>query len=474
MDLASTVFSAEEQQAAARQYLWGRANLKWALHSGQKEIYRYVQQKYEEGERRFVLLCGRRYGKTRYLVTEAFARALAKPNQRILYASLTWKSAVDYVLPEVQYLCEYAPDHLCPKVVGGDIRFPNGSVIVLRGCEDQAKANRLRGPKAHWAYVDEAGFIEDLDYVVNSVISWQLLTTDGGVTLASSPPLSAGHKFVQYLVDAEVKGTLIRRKTEDAPHVTPAILAKLCADMGGPKSTVWKREGLAQLVTDESKAVLPEFQDMEGVVVVPHASLTVPAFCFWFVAADLGYLDLTAILMAYYDFDRGKTVVISEKILRKPTSHDVQEATQKLEAEFSIIPETRVVDTSLFTIADLHKLQPEEEEARRWRPTRKDDREAAINAVRLALVRQQVEISDRCRTLIAHCRHAIWNTSRTQFSRSADDGHYDAVAALIYLIRSIDKTRNPYPQTPYISFNQHNPGVSPAPVAIIGSGKKRI
>jgi hypothetical protein len=447
-----TSYGPEAARIAARGVLWEHGDLSWALHADQVAARGTVWSAFDSGVRRAVLLCGRRWGKTRLLVVDAVEFALKNPKSRILYAALTWSSAQEFVLPELRSLSECASPESKPKIVDGDVFFPNGSTIIIRGCEDRLKADRLRGPKAHRAYVDEAGFIEELDYVVRSVVSWQLLTTDGCLWLASSPPVSAGHPFVGYVADAEARGAFVRRRTRDAPHITPEALEKMCVEMGGPTSTEWLREGEAQIVTDATRAVIPEWLEAEadivglrgdtGYIEPNGAPWPDPPRRHWYVAADLGYLDLTVVLLGWWDFERTRYVIEDERVLTRPTSADVQAAAAEMEREHGAVPEARVADAPAITIADLARLQ-HTEEAAQWRLPWKDDKEGAVNAVRLAVSRREMLVHPRCRHLVAHCRHAVWNKQRTDFERSADLGHYDAVDALVYFVRTVDRTRNP-------------------------------
>jgi hypothetical protein len=82
--------------------------------------------------------------------------------------------------------------------------------------------------------------------------------------------------------------------------------------------------------------------------------------------------------------------------------------------------------------------------------TRKDNKEAAINNVRLKIANRDIVINPKCKTLISHLKNATWEKTNSrkgyrQFARSADNGHYDAVDALIYLIRNVVYGKNPYP-----------------------------
>jgi hypothetical protein len=446
---AVATHGAEVMTAAARAMLWRRGDLSWALHSGQHEARHLLNLAERRGERRSVWMCGRRWGKTRMAVVDAMEFALKRPGSRIPYGALTWQSATDFVFPEVEYLREWAPAGEKPEIVDGEVRLPNKSVIVVSGCEDERKANRLRGPAADRAYIDEAGFIDVLPYVVNSVVEWQLLTRDGTMILASSSPLTPAHPFVDFVNESERNGTLITRTTPDAPHITATALAKMCQKMGGATSTEWRREALCEIITDESRAVIPEWGPNADRIVV--SEWPAAPYRHWYVAADLGYVDLTAVLLAWYDFAAGKLIVEDEAILVRPTSGDIQSATAEMERRH--IPDgqevaSRVADAPLITIADLAKLQPNDTpEQLRWRVTQKDDLEGAINAVRLSVARGEIIINKRCTTLLRHISTAIWNKGRTAFDRSdaAGIGHFDALAALVYLNRSIRRGENPYP-----------------------------
>jgi hypothetical protein len=432
--------------ASARAILWKRGDLSWALHSGQHEARHMVRVAEMQGERRSVWMCGRRWGKTRMAVVDALEFAIKKPGSRIPYGALTWQSATDFVFPEVDFLREWAPAGEKPEIVDGEVRLPNKSVIVVSGCEDERKANRLRGPAADRAYIDEAGFIDVLPYVVNSVVEWQLLTRDGTMILASSSPLTPAHPFVDFVEESRLNGTLICRTTPEAPHITPTALAKMCQKMGGATSTEWRREALCEIITDEARAVVPEWGPNQDRIVVndwPAAP-----YRHWYVAADLGYVDLTAVLLGWYDFAAGKLIVEDERILVRPTSGDIQAATAEMEQRYQADVQSRVADAPLITIADLAKLQPVgTPEHLRWRVTGKDNLEGAINAVRLLVARGELIINKRCSTLIRHIGTAIWNKGRTAFDRSdaAGIGHFDALAALVYLNRSVRRGDNPYP-----------------------------
>jgi hypothetical protein len=457
----------EEARAVSRTALWRQGILTWALHDRQIADAAHVAETYRRGIRRHVRLCGRRYGKTRGMIVDVFEHCLRTPGARVPYAAMTWQSASDFVLPEAEYLIAAAPANEKPEIVGGDIRFPNGSVIVVAGCEDKRKANRLRGPRATRAVIDESAFIDVLDYVAEDVIAAQLLTTDGMLLMGTSAPESPAHVFcTRYLVDAKKRDAMVFARTEDAPHIARASLERFYAELGGPNSVKKRRECDCEIMVDEVRAVIPEMNvhgryplmhgDIEVAPPVVHDLSTVPRWRDWYVSADTAYNDLTVVLIGWVDFPNARLVVEDEAVLVRPNSADIQAAAHALEQKWVSRGDhvrSRTADAAGIVLAEMRSLQPKEADDRLyWRAPFKDTVEAGVNAVRLLVERHKLVVNPRCRTLIAHLEGAVWNTPKTDFLRTdvrvepdgnITGGHFDALAALIYLVRAANLSRNP-------------------------------
>lgn len=476
----------EKAVEAMRWALWRRGELSWNLHDLQLQWGEMCRDVYARKLRLFLLLCARRVGKTRWMVTDAFEHCLAVKGARVPYAALTEVSCREFVFPEADALIMTAPPELRPERVGHEIRFKNGSRIIVYGCEDEGKADRLRGPRATRAYVDEAGFIDILPYVVNSVLSFQLLTTGGMMILGCSPPKSAGHPFVKYVNDARKDNSIVTARTIDAPHISQEDIETLKKQLGGEDSIDWRREAMCEILTDPTRAVIPEWTDVKGKVVVKEWE--VPQFALWTIAADLGYVALTVVLALFYDFKRAKLVCWDERVLIRPTSRDVQDAAEDLEREHRFDPVKRTADANYTTLADLRFLQPVPRDAngvplppeldekgvpkepRYWHLPGKDDLQAQVNALRVGLRSGEIVIHERCKTVIAHCETAIWNKQKTKFEASSLErkvtesssqveqaGHFDALAALIYGNREADKVTNPWPDRVVEVEDRHVP-----------------
>jgi hypothetical protein len=333
--------------------------------------------------------------------------------------------------------------------------FPNGSQIQLAG-SDNGNAEKLRGGDSWLAIVDEAGFCSDLKYLVNSILIPTTTLTKGRVLLSSTTPPNPEHDFLKYADNAEIKSALIVKTIDDAVQdnigqPNPRITAEIVADIAktyhnGRDSEEFQLEFLCKRLTNSSFSII--FTDVESDVVTEWMQ---PAFVDRYVSMDIGFKDLTAVLFAYYDFDNGVLVIEDEfdingpkmttdylaQLLRKK---EEQLWTNTLTGEFQP-PYRRVSDNNPILLNDLMRLHNIT-----FLPTLKDNKEAQINHLRMMMGNREIIINPRCKRLISHLKNGTWRKDRKDFSRSADNGHYDFIDCLTYLVRNIDRSRNPYPK----------------------------
>lgn len=458
--MTARLIAAEERQAVEHA-AWQEADLAYLLHRGVKHGgQRAWRDKHNARPRtRSVWCVARRVGKTHGLLVMAFETCLATPNARVPYAAMSFVSLKQFIFPIARVLIDHAPEALRPALVGNEVRFHNGSVIVFQGCETQDMADRLRGPAAHRVIVDEAGFIPVLAYVVTSVLQWQLATTRGDMIIASSPPETAAHSFAEFAAEAEAAGDYVHADVYEAPHLTEEDVADQCVKAGGPTSTAWKREGLAQFVTDPARSLVPEFTEMEHVVVSEHAC---GPHVDRYVVGDGGFNDLFVVAYIEWDFVHNVFFVFDESVFSRKASSEVQHAVNAKERHWWKGAEIRgrYIDAQPITRADMTRIMlpnelGEADPAResRWRAARNDEKMAAVNRLRVATQYGRYRIHPRCKTIIAHMRHGIWNEKRTDFARPKKllegnqiaPGHFDGVAVCMYAERHVDRTHNPTP-----------------------------
>lgn len=409
---------------------------------------------YERPETLLIALWSRRGGKTFGGAGLVHECALATPNARIRIASGTGIDVKENVEPAMEHYTQAAPAWARPEYSEAKSRWDwphNGSRAIAAGV-NSGQEDRLRGRACGFFWVEEGGVIDRLRYLLISIARPQVLTTGGKILVTMTPPDTPAHDSLALCTEAEADGRLIRRTIYEirAPHMTRAAVASLIADMGGPESTDTRRELFCEFVTDAQRAVVPEFQREESAIVEERER---PSHFIPLVAMDIGFSDLTVAVLGYYDFRAGLDVITHEVVCRHSTSDVINAAVQaaELEAFGEGRKPTRYVDASEITVADLCRLRgmtkvaAANDNGKPWLMAPKDDAEAALNALRLRIGQRKLRIHPRCTATISHLRHAIWNKARTSFERSGDHGHFDAVDACKYFVRTLNRATNPYP-----------------------------
>lgn len=302
--------------------------------------------------------------------------------------------------------------------------------------------------------VDEAGFCSDLDDVIRSVLIPTTTHTGGKVILATTPPEDSDHDFYNFMEEAEMEGLLSKFTIDDNPIISQEMKQQIEKKMGGRNSIKFRREYLVECIRDSAKTVIPEFtSELEEEIVSEYP---VPPHFDAYVAMDLGGKDLTAVLFALYDF-RGDKVYIQDELIMDFTqeNNNLQTLCQKILKKEETLwtdiytnekkkPHAHISDIDYIAIKEITRISHGQ---LNFTITKKDDLASAINNVRIMLENKKIIIDPKCQVLLRHLRNVKWKSenNKTVFSRSTDNGHYDAVSALIYLIRNINFKRNPYP-----------------------------
>lgn len=439
------------EQAVAM--LWEKGELSWKLNRVQKELKKVVDN---DTTKTSVVVVSRRTGKSFWLVTEALMQCLKQPNSVVKFIFPKAKDAKTNIIPLMRMITEDCPEELKPKFNTQDkiFNFNNGSQIQLAGC-DGGNIEGIRGGFAHLCIVDEAGFCDDLKYAIRSVLSPTIRTTGGRIILASTPSKSPDHEFVtEYMNPYKAMGRLKVYTIYDNPNFTPEIVQEIIDDYPrGVEDPDFRREYLCEVAIDTEKAICAEFELNREKIVIDD--FEVPEYVDFYVGADVGFKDLTVMLFCYYDFKSASLVIMDELVMNGPSMTTEALAVQIKKHEKlrffnhgqNVKPYLRVVDNDLKLINDLRQLHDLD-----FLATRKDNKEAAINQMKIWMSNNRIKIHSRCKTLIYHLEFGQWNKSRSDFKRLADSpdktvkgGHVDAIPALYYLIRNIHSHRNPFP-----------------------------
>lgn len=432
----------------AREILWRKSNLLFKLDPNQIELYNsYINAL----NKTIVWACSRRLGKSYTLCVIAIETCLKKKNAIVKILAPKQRDIKMIIRPLMRELTADAPEDIRPieKSAAGIWLFPStGSQIQVAGC-DNGRAESVRGSNSDLCIIDEAGFVSrDLEYIVNSILLPTTSTTKGKIILASTPPRSSDHEFRLFVETAKTEGSFIKKTIFDNPRLTSEDVLLLAKAAGGMDSINFRREYLAEFITDAERSIVPEFNaDLKAKIVKEWKR---PPFYDTYDAMDIGMKDLTVVLFAYFDFRANKLIIEDEYVIngQKFTTQALAEGIKIKEQEHFSDPFTgekkeplkRVSDNNLILINDLYRLH-----GLLFWPTQKDDADAALNNMRILLKDEHIIINPRCKTLIRHLEAGIWNKSKKSYERSGDNGHYDAIDTLKYLVRNIDFNRNPYP-----------------------------
>jgi hypothetical protein len=173
---------------------------------------------------------------------------------------------------------------------------------------------------------------------------------------------------------------------------------------------------------------------------------------------DLGVVDdKTALLLGYYDFKQAKLIVENEFTIKGPalTTEILKAALLDKEKETfkDLKPYRRISDNNNpMLIQDLGLIH-----GIHFNPTNKDELNAMVNEVRMFVAAGRLIVNPRCRELIGCLSTGIWDRQRRGFDRSKAYGHYDCLAALVYLIRNLDQNTNPIPADYGLTPDYHIP-----------------
>lgn len=449
----------------AIQKLWEMGDLTYLLRGVQREMRDSV---YNSRGKKTVFLASRRLGKTFTMCTISVEFCIKNPNQIVKLIFPKKKDAQQVARFQMKEILNDCPPHMKPewKEAQKLFVFPNGSEIQMAGT-DGGSAESVRGSAAHLILLDESGFHDynDFEYIVNSILMPTLLTTKGKLIMASTPSKEPDHPFmVQYVEPARHDGSLVEFDIYSNPMITEDMIDEIAEEYPlGKEDPSFKREFLLISESDHNLMVVPEFtKDVKNDIV---KSNPVPAHYDAYVSGDPAVTDLTGILFGYYDFLQNKLIIMDELVMggkgqKSLTTSDIADGVRRKEKILFQNPLTgevqepylRLMDNNnLILINDLYK-----EHGLRFIPTKKDKKREQVNKLRMMLRKGDILIDPKCKNLIYHLETTRWKflkngTATDKFDHSKGvqgkfkAHHGDLVDALLYMVRNVQFSKNPYP-----------------------------
>lgn len=430
----------DAETLAAKHELWRMGDLSWKLKGKQIELY---ESNIDQSQEISVNLCARRFGKSFVNLVTALEVMISTPYSIVKYACPTQKMVKDVIIPLLRIiLIDAPPEFEFSKIWSSDnkLTLPNGAMLSIAGT-DNGNADNLRGAYAHLIIVDEAGFMDDLKYAVQTVLLPQLDTVNGKLLMTSTPNFyNPQHDFhTLYINPQEASGKLKKFTIYDSPLLDEQKIEEIVnRTIKGVDDPVFRCEYLVEIPKNVEASVVPEFyQNRENIIV---EEMKLPAFVDTYVSGDIGVRDLTVYLFGYYDFMTATLYIMDEWVMNgmDMTTNVVAESIKAKEEKhftddngFYRVPLRRVMDNNLNMIIDLNKLH-----GLNFMATKKDNKAAAINNLRILIQEDRLKIHSRCKHLIYHTENAIWksgNGTGKEFDHLTDSvdgtirgGHADA------------------------------------------------
>lgn len=432
---------------------WKRGLLQYKLHDYQVELFEIFRN---TTALKTVVNAARRYGKTTIAIIYAICFGCSHPNSQIKIATKTQKALRKTINPILRIIMEDMPKGLIYWSGKDDCyKFYNGSEMHIHGT-DQGRYENLRGQRCDLGIIDEGAYCSALRYVVQSILLPQTITCNGRLIILSTPEQKAtqsGEEFKEFCLEAQLKGAYYTKDIYSNKSLTAELIERYKEECGGEDSIEWQVEYLCKFKIDPEKSIVPEWRSEKFILPNDYTPVNDPYYQFYhkYSCMDLGVKrDFTVGIQGYYDFKNATLYVLNEFFIKNTTTPKIAALLQSKEKETfgDYRMYRRVCDSDnpqlVNDFVHLHKIGISAVE--------KTTLEAMVNQMRMMVGDGQVLIHPRCQLLLRTLEHGTWADSeqgrlRKDFCRTKELGHCDAVAALMYLIRSLNRSTNPVPAT---------------------------
>ena len=430
--------STDPETLKAKHELWRMGDLSWKLKGVQMTMYNDIIDQTKDVT---VNLASRRIGKSFTNLIPSVEVCIQHKLAIVKYACPTQKMVKEIILPTLRVIFDDAPPEFSLDklwmAAENKLVFPNGSAITIAGT-DNGNAEALRGAYAHLIIADEAGFMSDLSYVIDSILLPQTDTTGGKLVMSSTPNYyNPAHEFhTEYVFPREATGDVNKFTIFDSPMLTEFDIKKIIGRYkNGVENPKFKCEYMVEIPRSTELTVVPEFYKNKKNIVTDEMKL--PMFVDTYTAGDIGVKDLTVFLFGYYDFKEATLCILDEWVMNgmEMTTTMIAEAIKmkeekhyKNESGLIHYPYRRVMDNDLKLITDLNKLHNIQ-----FLATKKTNKASAVNEMRVMFEEDRIRIHPRCKHLIYHLEHAQWKKNGKEFEHLPDSidgeikgGHVDA------------------------------------------------
>jgi len=446
--------------------LWRRGLLRELLWPQQQSLFDFL---IEHDEKIIVFNCPRRFGKSFMLLTFAVRLCLLFPGFKVKYGAPTSVQADEIIhdtMPDVLRTC---PENRIPEFKSSKKRYifhhPDNQPSELKVVGLEAGDGKgLRGSKANLVIIDEAGFVNKLTKIIESIA--KPLTRRmyyGKIFICSTPSEDASHDFFDWIDRAQARKAYRKRTIYDdvidgQEGIDDLIESYTLRDKEGNvlvparENPSFQREYLCERISNPDALIFPEFLMLKDQIVFnKQADQYRPDYYQPTVSFDWGWTDFDGGLYGFVDFEKATLYIEDETWTNYTVASDLGKIIKGKVSE--LWPKIKDMKAIKFYADNdpkqIHEIR--KETGLMFKPVDNQfDKDPTVNSIRSLMANGRIQIHERCEQLIYQLENGMWQLTRTgnrknEFIRNKKVGHCDLLSAMLYLYRQVDFKKNPYP-----------------------------
>ncbi|MHB8682820.1 MAG: hypothetical protein ACYC9X_00660 [Dehalococcoidia bacterium] len=444
-----------ERRASAVSKLWALGNLSWKFEARptQKRLYDFIRSNWRRPPLTAICM-HRRGGKSTIALAIALEEMLRRKNARVSVVAQSKENAEGIIDEVIEPLIADAPKGLIRKHKNKLIYSMDdlGSLMTVMPAAE-AHQRKGRGRRNDFVFFDEAGFIENLGYLVRSVfgpsISEPTGKVMGSMLLSSTRPDEPEHDFDVLFERALLAGRGFLMPLSQNSDAVPAFVEHCAEECGGKETIEFRREYECEKLFDTSATVIPEatgdrIAGRDGRMALVR-DVARPPWVDRYASLDPGVVDPTGHLWGFYLPEEDLIVIEEELFLQDMTPDKLAASINAKEASMWTGNELgrlyRYADPSdktiIYDLGTDYKLY--------YQGTERHGKDAQIMRLRKTIREGRLAIHPRCVKLVKTlqiAKRASLRYKDNKFERMEEIGHADLLDCLLYMIRNINQSGN--------------------------------
>lgn len=303
---------AETDRYLARDIEFNEYRLLKTLYDKQRDVFL-------DDDPKKIIIGSRRIGKTE-LAARLLLKDVLKPNRRALFVSLKFENAIRQCYGLVVDLAHSLNLPIVRESkADGEIEFANGSLILFKGNNNKAEADKLLGYKFSCVVIDEVQTQCNLRYLLDTVLKPALSDyEDSKLILVGTPPRIAKTACE----DIWRNYTGWKKYSWDMSknpyiHNVDGLIKEICQEKGVDENAPFiQREYLGLFVYDLEAMVFKDYKTCKS---IPEGFIPTDVA----IGCDYGFQDYNAIVALAYNRTNKQAYVLSECKFNKGTVSDI-------------------------------------------------------------------------------------------------------------------------------------------------------